>query len=470
MIFRRFLEKLFDGKRILGKGEVLGEIPGALTLLREAVKVAWPSTLESFLVALVGVIDTIMVGTMGTAAIAAVGLCTQPKFIALALFISMNVAVSAIVARRKGQEDRESANSVLRQALAVTLALVAVISTLAVAFAPQIIRLAGAETDTHADAVAYYRIIMGGLFFNVCSLVINAAQRGAGNTKIAMRTNMVSNGVNICFNYLLIGGHFGFPRLGVTGAAVATVLGTIAAMVMSLYSVSHPNGYLYLELRKLFRFDRETMRSLWNVSSSTLVEQVFLRIGFLAYAMIVARLGTQAFAAHQVGMNIITISFSLGDGLSVAAVALVGQSLGQGRPDLAKIYGGVCQRIGIFFSVLVCIVFATQGRLIFSLFSKEEAVLAEGVMIMRLAAVVVFLQISQVIFSGCLRGAGDVRYMAMVSLTSATIARPSLGWLFCYGLGMGLTGAWIGLTLDQGLRLTLSALRFGSGKWMNIRI
>ena len=281
---------------------------------------------------------------------------------------------------------------------------------------------------------------------------------------------MVSNGVNICFNYLLIGGKLGFPSMGVAGAALATVLGTVAALGMSLYSVSHPEGYLHLEPRRLFCFRRDTLASLWSVSSSTLVEQVFLRVGFLSFAMIVARLGTQPFAAHQAGMNILTISFSLGDGLSVAAVALVGQSLGQGRPDLARIYGGACQRVGILFSALVCLVFSTQGRRIFSLFFQEEAVLAEGVTLMRLAAAVVFLQISQVVFSGCLRGAGDVRYMALVSLSSATIARPVLGWLFCYGFGLGLAGAWIGLTLDQALRLLLSGARFVSGKWTRIKI
>ena len=204
-MFQALLLRLFDGRSILGRDEPKGEIPPAPRILRDTLQIAWPSILESFLVALVGVIDTIMVGTLGSAAIAAVGLCTQPKFIALALFLSMNVAVSAIVARRKGQEDRESANLVLSQALAVTILLVVVVSLLTVAFAPQILRLAGSNPDTHRDAVLYYRIIMGGLFFNACSLVINAAQRGAGNTRIAMRTNMVSNGVNICFNYLQIG-------------------------------------------------------------------------------------------------------------------------------------------------------------------------------------------------------------------------------------------------------------------------
>ena len=118
------LNWLFDGRHILGKDQPEGEIPPAKETLKTAVTVAWPSILESFLVALVGVMDTIMVGTVGTEAIAAVGLCTQPKFIALAIFISTNVAVSAIVARRKGQGDRESANAVMRQAIVVTLVLV----------------------------------------------------------------------------------------------------------------------------------------------------------------------------------------------------------------------------------------------------------------------------------------------------------------------------------------------------------
>ena len=464
------LNWLFDGRHILGKDQPVGEIPPAQETLKNAVTVAWPSILESFLVALVGVMDTIMVGTVGTEAIAAVGLCTQPKFIALAIFISTNVAVSAIVARRKGQGDRESANAVMRQAIVVTLVLVAVISTLTVVFAPQILALAGSNADTHNDAVVYYRIIMGGMLFNVISLVINAAQRGVGNTKIAMRTNMVSNAVNICFNYLLIGGHFGFPRLEVAGAAIATVLGTVFAMVMSIASVMRPEGYLHLSFKNFFRFERQTLTSLWNVASGTLAEQLFARVGFLAFAVVVANLGTIPFAAHQIGMNIISISFSLGDGLSVAAVALVGQSLGRGRPDMARIYGGTCQRIGLFFSVVVSIVFITQGRLIFSLFDKTPAVLEEGVIIMRFAAAVVFFQISQVVFSGCLRGAGDVRYMAVVSLVSATFVRPALGWFFCYGLGLGLTGAWMGLATDQFLRLFFTAIRFLSGKWTKIRI
>ena len=458
-------DRLFDVKRFLHGSEPLGDIPPGRAMFRNALLVAWPSILESFLVALVGLIDTVMVSSLGSFAIAAVGLTTQPKFICLAVFISLNVAVSALVARRRGENNRESANSILVQALIITMALTIIISIAAVAFADPIIRLAGSQEDTHEYAVSYFRIISGGMVFNVISMVINAAQRGAGNTKIAMRTNLVSNGVNIVFNYLLIGGNFGFPKLGVAGAAIATVIGTVFACGMSIFSVLKRDRFLSLRSVKKIGFDRRSLGALADLGSSTLAEQIFLRIGFLTYAIIVANLGTNAFAAHQVGMNIMSISFSFGDGLSVAAVALVGRSLGEKRQDLAKIYGAVCQRMGLAFSIILCVVYVTCGELIFQLFSSDTEILDYGVMIMNMIAVIVFMQITQVIYSGCLRGGGDTKFVALVSLISVAFFRPFSGWLFCYPLGLGLTGAWIGLAIDQFCRLAMTFFRFKSGKW-----
>ena len=447
-----------------------GEIPPARTLLQNTLQVAWPSILESFLIALVGMIDTAMVSTLGSYAIAAVGLTTQPKFIGLAMFISLNVAVSAIVARRRGEEDQDGANRVLVQALFLTIGLTVFISTIAVFFAPQIIRFSGSAQDTHMPAVTYFRIIMGGLGFSTISMVINAAQRGAGNTKIAMRTNMTSNLVNVFFNYLLIGGKLGFPRLGIAGAAIATVIGSVFACIMSLRSVIKSHGFLHLEGLRRPQFDRTTLHSLAIIGGSTLAEQSFMRFGFLLYSILVAKLGTTAFAAHQIGMNVMTLSFSFGDGLSSSAIALVGRSLGSDRPDLAKLYGGVCQRIGLLISLVLSAIYLTLGRPIYLIFSNEQEILDYGVMIMSLMTIIVLLQISQVIFASCLRGGGDTLYTAFVSLVSVSIIRPLAGWFFCYPLGLGLFGAWLGISFDQGMRFILTSLRFRSGKWVSIKI
>ena len=132
-----------------------GEVPDERTVLKTTLNIAWPSILESFLISLVGMVDTVMVSSLGSYAIAAVGLTTQPKFIALAVFMSLNVAISAIVARRRGEGDRDSANRVLVQALIISVALTVVISVVTVIWADPIIRLCGSAPDPHDAAVGY---------------------------------------------------------------------------------------------------------------------------------------------------------------------------------------------------------------------------------------------------------------------------------------------------------------------------
>ena len=458
-----------DVKKVC-KGMEMGEMPSEKQIVKNALNVAWPSVLESFFVNLAGVVDTIMVGTLGSSAIAAVGLTIQPKFIGLAIFLSLNVAVSAIVARRRGEEDRESANRVVRMLLIFTVLTTLLISAVFLIFADPIIHIMGSQPDTHADAVAYLRIIMGGLIFSTISLVLNAAQRGAGNTRIAMTTNLISNTVNVIFNYLLIGGNFGFPKLGIRGAALATVLGTVCACALSIRSVLHKDGFVYLGAAKGWIADRANIRSLLSVGSSAFVEQICLRIGFLLFSMVVTYLGTTQFAAHQIGANMMSMSFSFADGFSVASVTLIGQSLGRKRPDMAKVYGNVCQKCGLICAFAVSMVFFFFGRNIYELYTDDPVIIEYGVTIMRILSITLFFQIEQVVQFGCLRGAGDTRYTAMVSLISVAIIRPGASWLLCYPLGLGLIGAWIGTFCDQLVRFILSFIRFRQGKWTQLKL
>lgn len=442
-------------------------------MITRAVQVAWPAVLESFFVALVGMVDSFMVSGIGSFAVAAVGLTTQPKFIFLALFLATNVAVSALVARRKGQEDRESANRILLTAIGCVLIAIVVLSVVAVVFADPIIHFSGSEADTHDSAVLYFRIIMSGMIFNVVSLVINAAQRGSGNTKLAMRTNVTSNTVNVIFNYLLIQGNFGFPKLGVAGAAIATVLGTVVACMMSIGSLFHKNSYVsvpYMIAEKI----RPTIQAFGHIvsfASTMFAEQLVLRFGFFMSALLAAKLGTDAMAAHQVGMNVMSLSFSFGDGLQVAAVTLIGQSLGQGRKEVAKKYGNICQSIGLVISCILAVVYLLFGRMFYRVYFPNDPQIVEiGMLIMRFMMVIVLLQVSQVIFTGSLRGAGDVKFTTITSMISVAMIRPGISYIAAYVLNLGVAGIWIGILADQSVRLMMNAGRFHSGKWLNKEI
>jgi putative MATE family efflux protein len=427
---------------------------------------------ESFFVTLAGMIDTMMVSEMGPSAVAAVGLTNQPKFIGLTLFFGINIAVSALIARRKGEQKRESANTVLLTALVLSTILCAVITLLFVVLSPQIMDLAGSNADTHEMAVEYFQIIMGGMFFSVLTMVINAAQRGSGNTRLSMTTNLTSSIVNVFFNYLLIGGNLGFPAWGIRGAAIATVLGTVVSAIMAVFSLFRPNSYVRIPdiIRQKIRMTKESLRSIWKLAYNSSLENIAMRIGFLATALLAARLGTDEFAAHNVGMSILGLGFSFADGMQVAAVALAGEALGAGEKQKAREYGNICQRIGLIISIALAILLLVGGRWFYSLYFREEHILDMGMLINRYTMVIVLLQISQIIYTGCLRAAGDVRYTLVGALISVTVIRTVVTVVLVLVFNLGLHGIWLGVLSDQLSRFTLMRRRFKQGNWVNLRI
>lgn len=464
------LKRFFSIDYMLKKDEILGSLPTTREVYKNSFNMSWPCAFEAVLVSLVGSIDIMMVGGLGAEAIAAVGLTNQPKFVLLAMIFSLNVGVTAIVARRKGAEDFKRANSCLKQSIILSFIISLIMAISGYIFANEIMLFAGAGEDVINDSVAYYKILMVSIVFTSLSLTINAAQRGVGNTKISMRTNVVANIVNLIFNYFLINGVWIFPRLEVRGAAIATTLGSIVGFLMSVFSVYYNTRILDLRGKGNWKFDKATMKAFLSISGSSVVEQVFMRIGFFSFAIIVAALGTIAFATHQICMNVINLSFCFGDGLSAAAASLVGQNLGAKRPDKAKIYGKTGQRMAFIVSTVLFFVFILARKQIIMLFNSEEHIVSLGGMIMIIIAFTTHAQTSQTVYNGCLRGAGDTKFVALISFISIALIRPGLAWILCFPANLGLKGAWIALFADQTMRYILGKKRFDSGKWTKIKI
>ena len=433
---------------------------------------AWPAIIESFFVAFAGLIDSLMVSSMGAKEVAAVGLTTQPKFMGLSLFFAVNVSISALVARRRGENRKDDAHSILMTSMIFVIVMAVIISVLLVTFASPIIEFCGSTAETHDSAVTYFRIIMGGMIFNCVQMAINSAQRGAGNTRITMTTNVTSNTVNIIFNYLLIGGHLGFPKLGIVGAASATVFGTVVASVMSIISITKKDGFISIQHMIMNRIKPtfEAFKLMIKVGYSVFAEQILMRIGFMLTAIMAAKQGTDAMAAHQVGMNLLGLTFSFGDGLQATAVALIGRSLGERNKELAKEYGRTCKLLGFFIAIFLTAVYFFGARGLMSLFFKEEHIVAIGVNIMRVIIFVCIFQIMQVINMGCLRGAGDTLYTALVSILCVTVIRTIFSYVFGFTLDFGIIGIWVGVLADQVGRFILSTIRFRQGKWTEIKI
>lgn len=464
------LHKYFSVEGMLKGHEVQGELKTAKEYYSTFFKLALPSGIEALLVNLVASIDLMMVGNLSTESVAAVGITNQPKFILICVIFSLNVGVTAIIARRKGQNDIEGANQCLRQTLIISIVLSVLMGILGFCFADNILVFAGANDDYLHIAIDYFNIIMLSIFFNGVSLTINAAQRGVGNMRISLYTNVTANIVNLIFNYLLIYGKFGFPELGVTGAAIATVIGSFVACFLSVYSIIYKSEFLTLRGKTSWKFDKRTMDAIVKISGSAGIEQVFIRVGFLVYAKMVANLGTLEFSTHQICLAILSMSFTLAEGFSIAASSLIGQSLGRKRVDEGYIYNNAGQRVCFVISTVLFIIFTLGRTFLVGLYNDDPQVLEMGANIMIILACTTHLQTAQVMVTACLRGAGDTKFVAKISLISITIIRPALTYLLCYPAGMSVYGAWIAIFIDQAIRLVCNYRRFGTGEWAKIEI
>ena len=478
------LTRFFDIRQMLPAGtEPVEALPSNRETYGKYIHLAVPSVCEMVLISLINMMDTVMVSGIGTDAVAAVGLVGQPRMIMLSMFFALNVGITAVVARRRGEKRQDAANATVRTAIVICIALSALLMALLIPLATPLMRFAGAEAGRTLEDATEYFIIMGiALPFQALSMALCAAQRGVGNTKLTMEVNITSNLVNILFNYLLINGIGPFPRLGVRGAAIATAIGLFVGFILSLTAMlrGSAGGFLHISRRDSWKPDGEACKALFKVASSAMVEQLAMRVGFFSYAKIVASLGTDAFAAHQICMQFMNLSFSCADGLGVAGTSLVGRMLGAKRPDMAHIYGTLAQRFSLMISlVLAACCILLRGPLV-SMFINRDAsqdvrVMAETIMVV--LGLVQPLQMLSVVAAGALRGAGDVRCTARVMLITVTLIRPILALSGVYVAGtllgrsdIALTAAWCATLCDMSVRMVLMLRRYKSGAWHRIKV
>lgn len=436
-------------------------------LYSDIVHIAWPSLVELTLTQLASMVDLMMVGQLGPWALTAVGLTTQPKFLLMTMFMAMNVGATAMVARYKGAGDQKKANEILRQGLLMTFVLGMVFSVIGFITAPWLIKFMGAsEAHVLEASVTYLRIQMIGLPGLALTSTITATLRGVGNSKTAMIYNAAANILNVFFNYMLIYGHFGAPRMEVAGASLATIIGQYCAMFMAFYAVMNGRQYLVLRFKDGFKPNKTEIGKIVDIGAPAMVEQLVMRAGMIIYTRTVAGLGTLAYAVHQVCMNIQSLSFMNGQAFAVSATSLSGQSLGRKRHDMAQAYISRTRKLGMCVSIFLGVIFFFFGGQIVALYSGGDQSLVDlGGKIMMFVALVQPFQSSQLILAGALRGAGDTKVTAVITFLTVLLVRPALAIFAINVLGMGLEGAWVALVIDQILRSLLVLLRYNSGAW-----
>lgn len=446
--------------------------PEGKSLRRQVFQIAWPAALEAMLVGVVDLVDMAMVSSLGLTAVSAVGVTNQPKRILLMFTLALNVGATAFISRQIGRGDQKKAKHCMHQFLWVSILMALGLYTLGFLLARPFVTLAGANEETIDAAAVYFQILMIGQVPQAVSLTINACLRAEGKTRVTLLTNTTANVVNLIFNYFLILGKWGFPRLEVAGAAIAASLGSAAAFLISVWSVRPKNGgVLFLDLRgETLRLDLPLLRGAWNVTFSAFHEQFFQRLGLFVFTKIAASLGTVEFAMYQFIMNLANLQGYTYDGFASAATAVTGQSLGMGSPDRARNAGKYAVWMGYISAAAVTALFILFRHPILAFFSTEEYVISQGGRLLMFVAVSCIPCAGNTIYAGILRGAGDTKAVAQITLWIVAILRPLSAWLLCYPFGFRQAGVWTSFALAHFLRWILLYIHWRKGAWRQINL
>ncbi len=431
---------------------------------------AWPAVAEQLLQMALGIVDTIMVGRIGAAAIAAVGLSDQLVMLILVSFAAFNVGTTALVARHVGAREPERARSVAQQAMLTSAGLGLVLGLTVTGFASGALVLMGAEPHVLSLAVPYFRLMCLSVPFLALSLVGNAIMRGAGDTRTPLYIAAVVNLYHVVAAFLLIFGHLGFPRLEVLGAGIATLTARMLAAGLGLWVLAAGRTRIRLSLRDCLTWRTAELGRLLRIGLPAAGEQFFMRLGMTAYARVVAGLGTIPYAAHRVALNAESISYTPGFGFSLAATTLVGQGLGARKPRTAQAAG--YQTLGYAAAVMSFMgaLFFLFARPLVTVFTADPEVVALASVCLKIVGVVQPALASSMVMAGALRGAGDTRWTLAITAGGIWLVRLPLAVALTGPLAMGLPGAWVAMSLDLTVRGLFMFLRYRAGRWQRIQV
>lgn len=439
-------------------------------LRRKVIALAWPTIGEQILQIMLGMANQVIVGSLGMVAVAAVGLSEQIIQFLTVAYAAFTVGTTAVVARSIGAGDRDRAERAAKQSLMLVVAIGLAMAGVGYFYAAGALRLMGAGADIMPMALPYLRTVAVSAVFMAISLVGNGAMRGAGDTRTPLYIALLMNAVNIGLNYGLVFGLFGLPRLGTLGSAYATLTARCIGAVLSLLALSGGRTVLRVNLLRGWNPDPELMGRVLRIGIPAACEQIVTRGGMMVYTRLVTGLGTAAYAAHRIALNVESMSYMPGMGFATAATTLVGQGLGAKKPRTAEAAGRETWLFALYTMTAVGLLIFFFSRQMCGLFIRNAPqVTALAAMALKVEAIAQPAQATGMVMAGALRGAGDTVWAMVNTGVGIWCVRLPLAWILAQYTPLGLVGAWLAMTADLWLRGLLMLHRFNTGNWKKVK-
>ena len=458
-----FWQSVAEALRGTHRDFTTGSISRAIFLL------ATPMVLEMLMESLFAIVDMFWVTRLGADAVATIGLTESMLTIVFSIAFGVSLSTTAMVARRVGEKDGPGASTAGAQSILLGSALALAMGVPGFLFAPRLLALMGAgpqliATGQHYTAVAFASsLIIMLLFLN------NAILRGAGDAAAAMRVLWLSNFINLMLDPCFIFGLGPFPKLGVTGAAVSTLLGRSSGVLYQFWLLARPEARITIRIADL-RIVPSVILSLARVSTTGVAQFLVGHTSWVVLVRFVSSFGAAAVAGYAIGIRVFLFVLLPSWGLSGAAATMVGQNLGAGKPERGERAVYLTGFYNMLFLGLVSIVFIAAPQLIIDRFTTDPGVAPYAVDFLRIIAYGNLVYAFGMVMVQALNGAGDTVTPTLINIVGYWFIEIPLAYLLAFHWNLQVRGVFITIPIAQ-LVITLISLGvFVRGGWKRKRI
>jgi putative MATE family efflux protein len=436
---------------------------------RAILMLSIPMVLEMMMESIFAVADVFFVAKLGANAVATVGLTESLLTLIYTMAIGLSIGATAMVARRIGENNPDGAARAAVQAITVGLILSVIISICGVLLAPKLLAAMGASPEVIAIGSRYTRVMLGGNASVLLLFLINAIFRGAGDAAIAMRVLWLANSINIALGPCLIFGLGPFPKLGVTGAAIATTIGRSTGALYAFSRLWRAGSRVRIRREHLLP-DPALMMRLVRLSASGAFQVFIGMASWIGLMRILSKFGSDVIAGYTIGIRIIIFALLPSWGMSNAAATMVGQALGAGKPERAERAVWKAGFYNMLFLGTVGVIFVIFAGQIIRLFISDPNVTPYGVECLRTVACGFLFYAYGMVITQSFNGAGDIFTPTIINLFVFWLWEIPLAYVLAFTLGYGPRGVFLAITISFSMLAVVSALTFRRGRWKNRKV
>ncbi|MBE0572106.1 MAG: MATE family efflux transporter [Ignavibacteriaceae bacterium] len=430
---------------------------------------AVPMILELIMESTFAVVDIFFVGKLGPSAVATVGLTETYLFLLYSIGMGLSMAVTAIVARRIGEKDKEKAGISAVQSIFLAVLISLPFTIAGIFYSKELLALMGADEWILEHGYRYMQWMLGGNAVIMLLFIINAIFRGAGDAAIAMRVLWIANGINIVLDPILIFGWGPFPEMGIEGAAIATNIGRGIGVLTQLYFLFKGVKHIHV-LRNQIYLHWKTISAIIKTSLGGVGQMIIAMTSWIFIMRILAEFGSEVIAGTTIAMRIMMFTMMPAWGMSNAVATLVGQNLGAKKPDRAERSVWITGVGNMIFLIGVAVIYFIYSESLVGIFTDDLQVISVGAMWLRIVSYAYFVYGWWMVSVQAFNGAGDTITPTKINFVFFWLIEIPLSYFMAKTLNLGYSGVFWAIFIAETAVGLFTLWLFTRGKWKTVQV